>query len=256
MQNNLGRKFFTLYQKEMRELLPEILVVAGLALLVLVLALTVAEPFNRIMLLPLMMLIGLAGLLPVVSSFKLVSREWTSNSIYLLLSLPVGGTSVLGAKLAALITQYLVGALITAATFILLSATAFPEIQELLRVLNHLNNSMDPSLQSQLVWGRLLILLATVSTLAFVISISFFSQIAGRLVRRGQGLITGGIFVVFMWLTLKVIFGFFQFLYGAGILTAYSSPLAKNGCFLAVTAFLAVIIFTVTAVIYDRKVEL
>jgi len=127
MQTSSLKKFFKLYSKEMRELRPEILVVLIATLVLDLLFYIKARQFPAVIIGPSIMILGLAALLPFISSFKLLGREWNSNTIYLLLSLPVKGGNVLGSKLLALLTQYLFGTIIVTAGSIILAFLLFPE---------------------------------------------------------------------------------------------------------------------------------
>ncbi|HBQ26772.1 MAG TPA: hypothetical protein DD791_10305, partial [Syntrophomonas sp.] len=87
MQTSSLKKFFKLYSKEMRELRPEILVVLIATLVLNLFFYFKAQELPAMVIVPSMMMLGLAGFLPFISSFKLLGREWNSNTIYLLLSL-------------------------------------------------------------------------------------------------------------------------------------------------------------------------
>ncbi|WP_054695186.1 hypothetical protein [Syntrophomonas palmitatica] len=129
MQVSAGRKFFALYRKEMRDILPEIIVVAAIAIVLTAVVYINNPQMPQLVMLPLLMAMGLTVFLPFVSSFKLLWREWNNNTIYLVMSLPVKGGAVLGSKLLALLSQYLAGSLavvITGLTILLLQA---PELQ-------------------------------------------------------------------------------------------------------------------------------
>jgi ABC-type transport system involved in multi-copper enzyme maturation permease subunit len=71
----------------------------------------------------LFLLLGLVGFLPLLSSFKLLSREWSHNTVYLVMSLPVSGAMILGSKMMVLLTQYIVGTLLIGLSGSLLYAT-------------------------------------------------------------------------------------------------------------------------------------
>lgn len=248
-----SKKFWALYRKELRELRPEILIVAGLALLVLVLVATVGSPVNRILIFPWGMVIGLAGLLPVVSSFRL-GREWNSNSIYLLMSLPVKGGAVLGAKLAALITQYLLGVLVIGVTSLIMLAVMVPDLSMAWQTLSRM--TVDPALWSQIVWGTVLAFIFSLVLLAYVVSISFFSQVTGRLVKRYSGLLTAGIFLFTLWLAGKIILSVWAGLSQAWFVEATSAPLQLMGINILIFAVVAAAVFFLSVVIYDRRTEL
>ncbi len=248
-----SQKFWALYRKELHELRPEILIVAGLGLLVLILLATVGSPARNVLVFPWGMMIGLAGLLPIVSSFRL-GREWNTNSIYLLMSLPVKGGTVLGAKLAALITQYLLGILVIGVTGLIMAVVMIPDLSSAWQALSRI--TIDPSLWSQIIWGLVLAFVFSLVLLAYVVNISFFSQVVGRLVKRYSGLLTAGIFLFTLWLAGKVILGIWEGLSQAQFIDVTTAPLQLMGTNTLIFAVVAAAVFILTVLIYDRRTEL
>ncbi len=187
MQVSAGKKFFALYRKEMRDILPELIVVAAIAIVFTALVYINSPQMPQLVMLPLLMATGLAVFLPFISSFKLLWREFNNNTIYLIMSLPVKGGTVLGSKLAALLSQYLLGILvvvITGLTIVVLQAPQLPAGVDI----------------SKRVWDMvslgLLAFLLSMLTLAYLISTSFFSQLVGKMASRFSGLLTAVVFFV------------------------------------------------------------
>lgn len=198
MQANGYRMFSALYRKELRELAIDIVIVTVLAVLVNVYLFFKLNhgPYVHLLIVPNLMLLGLAGLLPFISSFKLISREWKSNTIYMLLSLPVKGTAVLGAKAAALLTQYVAGTMAVAVSSVLVSlALAGPEIGAAIRQLY-----IHPEINlNQLLGTGMLCYILSMAGLVYLVSISFGSQMVGKLVRSHSGLVTLVVFIVLLY---------------------------------------------------------
>lgn len=230
-----------LYRKQMRELLPEILVVIAVAVIVSLLLYIKIGAIIPAVMIPVIMVMGLAGLLPIISSFRL-SQEWNNNTIYLMMSLPVGGGMILGSRLLALLTQYVLGTLAAGLCGLLLTLGLFPQVFDYLDMILPF-------------WDRgILIYLLSISWLAFLIATSFFSQIAGKLVKRFSGLATIVVFFATFWLSgtimeeaWKVIINYF----------GYGEPTAAFlGATLAVMVIIAAVIFGLAVLVYDHRVEL
>lgn len=232
--------FGALYRKQMREMLPEMAVIAGVAIIVsLLLYIKIGSILEAVMI-AMLMVMGLAFFLPIVSSFRL-GQEWNNNTIYLMMSLPVGGGMILGSRLAALLTQYLFGTLIVGVCGILLAVGLFPE-------------PFGYYLQAILPYWDIAILLylLTVMWIAYLISISFFSQIIGKLVSRFSGLVTFITFFFTLWLSGKV-----MNLIGGQAFVDFQEPTALVlGMLLGLITLVAAVILALCIVIYDHRVEL
>lgn len=261
MQTNSLKKFFKLYSKEMRELRPEILVVLIATLVVDLLFYFKARQFPAMIIGPSIMILGLAALLPFISSFKLLGREWNSNTIYLLLSLPAKGGSILGSKLLALLTQYLIGTVVVTAGSIILAFLLFPEpgLVETLRQVQALG--IDTRLQTIISSGTLFYLMSLVG-MAYVIAISFFSQLLGKLVTRFSGLVTAIVFIATFWLMNKLMTPLWQQLgnYSQLHITQYNFNIAAINQLAGMNILIAlagtVIIFIAAVLVYNHKIEL
>lgn len=254
MSTSKSKMFFSLYAKDMRESLPEIIVVAALAvalngiLYLRVIQSEAAAKLNAFILIPVLMVMGLAVFLPLISSFKLLGKEWSNNTVYLIMSLPVSGAMILGSKLLALLTQYVAGTLIAGITGFILIWDVVPLrdiVTGLIQVI-----SAQPQ---RLTWILLFYLLSAVFII-FLISVSFFSQIVGRLSARFSGFITGVMFFFTLYIVGKI--NDFGFTINFRELSMFATP---TGLLLAanmMVLLIAAIIFVLGAVIYDRKVEL
>ena len=98
--------FAALYKKHMRETLPEIVVVASVTVLMGLLVYFKMGSLLSAVAAAMVMVLGLASFLPLISSLRL-GQEWNNNTIYLKMSLPVGGGMILGSRLTALLTQFI-----------------------------------------------------------------------------------------------------------------------------------------------------
>jgi hypothetical protein len=260
MQANGYRKFCALYGKEMRELSLEIIIVTGLAAVVnLYLFFRLNHtPYIRLLIVPNLMLLGLAGFLPFLASFKLINREWKSNTVYMLLSLPVRGASVLGAKAAALLTQYIAGTMAVGISAALLSlALAGPEIKAVLQQL-YINPGVN---LNQLLGSGVLFYLLSMAGLLYLVSISFGSQIAGHLVRSYSGLVTLLVFVALLYI-VQYFGGLLAYQFSPYFLTFLSNQWTVstfNKFLLLSTIGLVVasaVIYLGTVWVYNRRIEL
>lgn len=260
MQARGYRMFSALYGKELRDLAAEIIIVAALAVVVNVFLFFRLNhtQYMHILIVPNMMLLGLAGFLPLISSFKLIYREWKGNTIYMLLSLPVKGASVLGAKAAAVLTQYVVGTMTVMISAVLLSlALAGPDIAS---AIQELYIATNVNLTQLAVTGVLFYLLS-MAGLLYLVSISFGSQMVGKLVRTYSGLVTLVVFVALLYI-MQTLGGLLanQFSpYFATFISNQWTIATFNRFLLLSTAALlsgAGMIYVGTVWIYNRRLEL
>ncbi len=251
MSTNKLRMFFALYTKDMRESMPEIVVVAAVAVILNgIFYLRVIRPqpvvdTNTLLLLiiPVLMVMGLAVFLPLISSFKLLGREWSNNTVYFIMSLPVSGGMILGSKLLALLTQYVVGTLIAGMTGLVLVWDIMPE---LIRFISGQPHGFS------VVW---LFYLLSAAFLIYLISISFFSQIVGRLSARFSGLITGLVFLLTLYIVGKIN-DFTSSLNIRMFADWYTTPIGSLLTANLMVLVTAAVIFTLAVVVYNKKVEL
>lgn len=261
MQTSSLKKFFKLYSKEMRELRPEILVVLIATLVLNLLFYFKAQELPAMIIVPSMMMLGLAGFLPFISSFKLLGREWNSNTIYLLLSLPVKGGSILGSKLLALLSQYIIGTVVVTAGGVILTFLLFPEpgLAETLRQAQA--SGIDTRLQTIISSGGLFYLMSLVG-MAYVIAISFFSQLLGKLVTRFSGLVTAIVFIATFWLMNKLMTPIWQHVgnYSQLHMNQYNFSIAAFNQLVGMNTLImlagTIIVFIAAVLVYNHKIEL
>ncbi len=261
MQTSKTKMLGKLYAKDLHEILPEILIVLiGVLLINAWFFLGSPEPAPVVMG-PLFLLLGLAGFLPIVSSFKLLSREWANNTVYLIMSLPVSGAMVMGAKMLALITQYIVGTLLVGLSGYLFWVNGVSQFFGTSPITGMLHNL-------ELVKYLLAFYFSGLAFIIFICCNSFFSQVVGKLSRKLSGLITTVVFIAVLVLPGKILS---WILNTTGIADAYLNPLAirfmtgpdKSATFLnalnisSLGQFLfALLIFILAVVLYDKKLEL
>ncbi|HOQ10477.1 MAG TPA: hypothetical protein PLG09_10170 [Syntrophomonadaceae bacterium] len=190
-------------------------------------------------LMAMMMVMGLACFLPIVSSFRL-GQEWNNHTIYLMMSLPVGGGMILGSRLAALLTQYVFGTLIVGICGLLLAGELAPELYDNLDlILPYLDIVV-------------LFYLCTVAWIGYLISVSFFSQIIGKLVSRFSGLVTIVTFFATLWLSVKMM----GLMLGQRTIEAPDVTAQIFWLLLGVITLVAAVIFALSTWVYNRRVEL
>ncbi|MDD2586363.1 MAG: hypothetical protein PHT79_04305 [Syntrophomonadaceae bacterium] len=249
--------FSKLYSKEMRELAPEMITVIGLAVLAYIYLFFKTHDYPFAVIGPVFMIGGMAAFLPVISSFKLLSREWKNNTVYLMMSLPVKGGMIMGAKLTALLSEYVLGTLIAGVSGFLLIYALNPELGQVL-------TSSIPGIGMKLIelWPQgLALYLTSIVIIAYIASISFFSQMVGKLVSRFSGLVTAVVFIATAYLSGKVGDLFWLNIdkqwFTNGIntfdLNVINQFLIINLLF---SLALAAVIFTLAVIIYNRKIEL
>lgn len=260
MSNSKLKMFTKLYIKDLHEVTVEILIVViGVALVTAGFLLS-SDQKAPLLIFPLILLLGLAGFLPLISSFKLLSREWSQNTVYLVMSLPVSGAMILGAKMAVLLTQYIGGTLLIALSSYLL-------------YISKLSQFLTPQQQAQMMlynnpqlWQALLAFyLSGLVLLIFLCCTSFFSQITGKLSAKFSGLVTAVTFIITFILSGKLSGKIFDALGTgnndfhhmmiqiSGNANNYVSSMNMSSLIYLV---LAIILFILAAVIYDRKLEL
>lgn len=234
-------RFGALYNKQMREMAPEMIVIGGAAVLVSLVSYLRMGSIHTAVLIAMLMVMGLACFLPIVSSFRL-GQEWNNHTIYLMMSLPVGGGMILGSRLAALLTQYVFGTLIVGFCGLLLVIGLAPE--PVYTYLDLVRPYLDIAV---------LLYLVTIVWMGYLISVSFFSQIIGKLVSRFSGLVTIITFFATLWLSGKVM----------GLMLGQQTVIAAPDLtaqflvmLLGVIALVAAVILALSIWVYNRRVEL
>lgn len=257
MQTNVWKKIAALYGKEMRELLPEMSVVLGLVILITGIYYLKPGDYPELIVLLYIMLAGLVVFLPFISSGRL-SREWSSNTIYLMMSLPVKGGMILGTKFLALLSQYLINSIVLILAGMLL---VFPHLRMLdAAELNQLNELLTSGIAPML-----LAYLLSIAGLSYTISLSFFSQLAGKLVSRFSKVFTVIVFIGTFWLVGRLVnllatpiwpkmgIDLAGPIRAAEYMEMLNKFLALNSLILLAAALLLLIL---SSIVYNRRVEL
>lgn len=243
MQINRGKMFLTLYKKEMRELAAEIIITVSAVVVTSVLLYFNMKGTVGLLAVPFFMVAGLAGLVPVLSSFRLLGKEWANNTVYLMMSLPVKGGMILGSKFLALITQYFLGTGTVLLAGVFLTIASVPDALQQIQVY-----------YEQIPWEvGIYGYIFTIVLLAYLLSMSFFSQMVGKLVQRFNGFLTGVTFLGIWWLSDKLLkeAGTIHLLQSIGLL---DTGLIWT-CMVAYAAA-SLAIFLLAVLVYNRKVEL
>ncbi len=192
MKVNRFKMFLKLYQKEMLGLKTEILLTVLGVIGAAILSYTVGARLNWTNGL-LVATGGLAALLPVITAGKIFSKEFDHNTIYLVMSLPVRGSMILGSKLAAVVSQYLAGTIV----FMVCTAAL---------ILNLLPVEINIIIEEigSIPWGLFsVVYFLSVAFGTYLVTLIFFSQIVGKLVAKFQGFITAFTLVGTFWITHK-----------------------------------------------------
>lgn len=254
MYSNKLKMLGQLYRKDMHQVLPELTVVIAISIVLDLWMLFGSLRDGRIgiCILPMFLTLGLAALLPLVSSFKVFNQEWNDKSIYLLMSLPASGSMVIGSKLLALFSQYLAGTLVVGIGSALSTYHAIPSSVKILA--GWQNVLSNPELYKL---GALIYLLTIVGMLCLFCN-SFLSQMLGRLSRKFSGLVTAGVFILIVWLVGKItgLAGVYlpvdRAIWGNLSGTLYQAMGWMNLIYLLIT----IILFISAVLVYDRYLEL
>lgn len=201
MPTSNGQRFSALYGKEMRELRPEIIIILVCTAVISLTMFSRGGSERDFFIVPLFLLMGLAAFLPFISSFKLLNREFSSNTIYFIMSLPVRGGMILSSKYLALLSQYVIGTLaVGAGEFLLL----YPHREQIDSFLSSALGVSGSVSSVALVLG--LFYLQSVMQLSYALAISFLSQLVGKLTTRMSGLATIGTFLAVLYLGSKIVY--------------------------------------------------
>lgn len=189
------KSFKQLLLKELHESKWQLMIVAGLTLVF-----QFYVRFNAS--LPPQALFGV-GWVPLIvlpfwllwSSFYTMRHEWNRDTIYLLLSLPVSGLTILGVKLLSVLIQLAVFLAVTIVGVLVMYNFTFP----------YVFGELAPYMSAE--WmvgtGAKLVLLGTLLS-ALIIMVIQFSYLAGRLFGRFQGLISIWVLFVVSWLIQRL----------------------------------------------------
>lgn len=250
MSNNRFRGFTALYRQNLQEVRFEILAVIIAALLLDGWFYFHLSYASGAILIPIFLTTGLAFFVPLLSSFKLLGRELGSNQSYLIMSLPVSGASVMAAKMLALITQLILGVLACALIGGLMLPRRIP--------ISEISSNMPLLIQ--------LTTYALVGSLVFailILSVSLFSQTVGLLIRRRRWLLTLAVFILIVYLGGRISGVFLEQLLGWARFSLTPDFEAKKNalslvfnCSVIFDLVLAFVLTGLSALIYDRKVEI
>ena len=184
------KMFKSLYYKDLRETRAEVLIVAITAIVSILWVWAKTEGDSRmIIMVPAVALMGLAGLLPIITSFRLLGREWGHNTIYLMMSLPISGAMMLGSKLLVLLTEYLAGTLLVGIISSIAIFISFPDL------VPELSRQADLILMIKILIS---LYAASIAAIVYLFSCSFLSQLCGKLFPRASGLITLVVFLLLL----------------------------------------------------------
>ncbi len=246
MAKSKSKMFKSLYLKDLREIRTELLVVAAVAIILVSWAYFKTEGLTRgIILLPTAFALGLAGFLPVITSFRILGKEWSNNTIYMMMSLPVSGSMMLGSKLAVLLTEYLAGTLVVLLTGGIALLSSFPDIWKAF--------ISDPySIKLALaVYG------VSITGILFIFCNSFLSQLTGKLFKKASDLISLLVFLAVFVIAARIMTDSSILLTQSQLMLNYS--MQEIGVLLikaAIDLLFAVALFAAAVVLWERRIEL
>jgi ABC-type transport system involved in multi-copper enzyme maturation permease subunit len=221
---------------------------------VLALALTMnlaVNIFNLRQATPLFIFIFVAPfLVPLYSAVQLFRREWSDGTIYLLLSLPVGGFFIFLSKQLAILLEFIiqtVGVFGLTIIFVCLFGTTDP------RPAFNFSFAYAGDIVHALGMTSLIML----GGLALVTAAIFFSQSLSRLVPKYQALSAFVVFLFSLWLTIKIAASL-----GSAVIPFSTAP-PESALIWQIAFFLlgielmfAGLYLAAAAYIYDTKLEL
>lgn len=243
MRANSINMFLKLYQKEMTELKAEIIITVLAVIMTTSLLYILGARLGWTTGLALMAA-GFAGLLPLITATKIFEKEWNNNTIYLIMSLPVRGGMILGSKLAAVVSQYLIGTITVLVSWAIIIRYSFPN--EVALVVNEINGT---------AWALGFSLYGlTIALGIYLISLIFFSQMTARLVNRFRGLVTFITFFTLFVISNKLIspWKWHGGINGGAFIPPVEPFLINSLIYLGAAA----IIFLGAVIIYNQRVEL
>lgn len=227
---------------------------------VLALALTMnlaVNIFNLQQAVPLFVFIFVAPfLVPLYSAVQLFRREWSGGTIYLLLSLPLGGFLIFFSKLLAVLLEFMIqiiGVFGLTIVFVCLSGPANPHL-----AFNFANFFYTSNLiHAPEIHAMGMAFLTMLGGLALVTAAIFFSQSLSRLVPKYQDLSAFVFFLLSLWGAIKIAAGL------GGAIIPFSTAPPEPALIWQITFFLlgielmiAGLYLVAAAYIYDTKLEL
>ena len=244
--------FKQLFRKDWEQVKTEIYFVLALTLTINL----VVNILNIRQAVPLFVFIFMAPfLVPLYSAVQLFRREWSSGTIYLLLSLPLGGFLIFLSKLLAVLLEFMIQ--ITAVfgltnVFVCLSGAANPRLT--FNFANFFTGNLAHAPEIHALGMAALIMLGG---LALVTAAIFFSQSLGRLVPKYQDLSAFVFFLLSLWVAIKIAAGL------GGAVIPFSAAPPEPALIWQIAFFLLGIELLITglylaaaACIYDTKLEL
>ncbi|MGG1516958.1 hypothetical protein ABE504_16235 [Paenibacillus oryzisoli] len=189
---------WNLFRKEVKSILPlyGIFAVAVLLMHLIVLFKSAVIDMDVTMVLALMMPYLFLAAIALGTGYYQLYTEWKSNSIYLLLSLPIRGWKVLTVKLAAVMTLLILSCVWIAASYaILLLRTQWGEL-----TVSEDWSSIMPNLLTiagNFFWMGLL-------TLLLLLILVQFTYLCGQLVAKFKWIVMLIAFLGILWLVLRI----------------------------------------------------
>ena len=244
--------FKQLFRKDWEQVKTEIYFVLALTLTINL----VVNILNIRQAVPLFVFIFMAPfLVPLYSAVQLFRREWSSGTIYLLLSLPLGGFLIFLSKLLAVLLEFMIQ--ITAVfgltnVFVCLSGTVDPRL-----TFNFANFFTSNLAHAPEIHALGMAALTILGGLALVTAAIFFSQSLGHLVPKYQDLSAFVVFLLSLWVAIKIAAGL-----GSAVIPFSTTPpeaalIWQIAFFLfGIELMIAGLYLAAAAYIYDTKLEL
>lgn len=137
-----------------------------------------------------------AGAVAVGTGYYQLHTEWRTNSIYLLLSLPIRGWKVLAAKITAVLCLFIATLLWIAVCFsVILLGTTWNELFEGAELSELLPGVLNTAANS--LWMYVLVVL-------FLLAVSQFAFLCGQLVTKLKWLVVLSAFLGALWLAVRI----------------------------------------------------
>lgn len=272
MERTFRQKIWMLYKKDVMNLRMESLLLLAFALGINALAyvqiLRADSPLNATGygVLSSMVVFGAMFWL-FIRSFSLVSSEWKDNTLHMIMPLPVGGKSIFFSKLMALFSQIFVVGSITVALS-LGAVTLILGLEEVASFFGMFNIASEELIIRNI--GEIIKFFSLLFVyFAQLLVVVFFSSVVGRMFKKFAGVITFVVFVATNYvisqitnlLSRVVVFdaeaGFSMTASTGGEMETTINYMSTGeflfGLLYAFTV--GVVIFFITAYLYDRKVE-
>ncbi|HZK56905.1 MAG TPA: hypothetical protein VFD17_01240 [Clostridia bacterium] len=260
-----GKKLFTLYKKDLAASKFETLLILGFITvgnLFLLYKAKTSWPLDMSMALSTLFL-GFVPLFTFFKAFNFIREEWKENTIYFMMSLPTTGNTIFLSKFLALLTQFFILG-ITAVVFIAIFTLTNPGMQQVWEAIRDVSN------MGQIVWEFSKIGVIASLSFSMVIITAFFSSVVGKLFKRFSGLITFIVFIAMNVISTRSITKIIELINRSGLNPYIQKEMMVEGTTVFVqvlpnsffvptiilTAIVSVLVFLVTATIYDKKVEL